>query len=91
MDVLALLPQGKAVDGVLVPSAAIVWWQGRAWAYVRAGPDRFVRREIPTSLPAPDGSGGYIVRDLPAGAEIVTQGAQALLSEEFRAQIDVGD
>jgi hypothetical protein len=91
MAVLAFLPQGKTESGVLVPPSAIVWWQGRAWAYLRTGQDTFARQEIPTTLPAPDGSGGYIAQNLPAGAQIVTSGAQSLLSEEFRAQIDVQD
>jgi hypothetical protein len=91
MDVLAFLPNGSSVDGVVIPSSAIVWWQGRAWAYVRGGPESFVRRQISTDLPAPDGSGGYIARNMPAEAVLVTSGAQSLLSEEFRAQIDVSD
>jgi hypothetical protein len=89
MDVQVFLPRGAAAAGTVVPSSAIVWWQGRAWAYLRSAPDTFVRREIATDLPAPDG--GYVVSGLPRGAALVTRGAQALLSEEFRAQIDVGD
>ena len=34
---------------------------------------------------------GYIEKDVPKDAEIVTRGAQLLLSEEFRAQIQVGE
>jgi hypothetical protein len=71
-----------------VPATAIVWWQDRAWIYRRSGPETFTRMTIPTELPAP--GGGYIVKDLPKNAEIVTRGAQSLLSEEFRAQIQVG-
>ena len=88
MNVLALLPTGTTVAGVTVSASAIVWWQDRAWAYLRAGPNTFTRKEISTSLPAP--GGGYIVKDLPTNSEIVTQGAQSLLSEEFRARIQVG-
>jgi hypothetical protein len=44
---------------------------------------------IATDLPAP--GGGFVVRDLPRNAELVTSGAQSLLSEEFRAQIEVGE
>src|SRR5262249_51979700 len=88
MNVLALLPTGTTVAGVTVSASAIVWWQDRAWAYLRAGPNTFTRKEISASLPAP--GGGYIVKDLPTNSEIVTQGAQSLLSEEFRARIQVG-
>jgi hypothetical protein len=89
MNVLALLPTGKAVAGVTVPASAIVWWQDRAWVYRRAGPDTFTREEITTELPAEGGA--YVVKNIPPGREIVTSGAQLLLSEEFRAQIQVED
>ena len=89
MNVLAFLPTGKIVDGVAVPAAAVVWWQDRAWVYQRTGADKFVRVEIATDLPAPDG--GYIVAGMAKDAEIVTSGAQLLLSEEFRSQIQVDE
>jgi hypothetical protein len=83
------LPSGKSIEAATVPASALVWWQGRAWAYRRTGRDRFVRVEIATDLPAQ--GGGYIVKDLPKDAEIVMRGAQLLLSEEFRSQIQVED
>jgi hypothetical protein len=89
MNVLAFLPSGTAVDGVTVPAEAVIWWQDRAWIYRRIGPEAFVRNQIATEQPAL--GGGYIVKDLPADAEIVSRGAQLLLSEEFRAQIQVGE
>jgi len=89
MNVLAFLPTGKIVDGVAVPAAAVVWWQDRAWVYQRTGADKFVRVEIATDLPAPDG--GYIVAGMAKDVEIATSGAQLLLSEEFRSQIQVDE
>jgi hypothetical protein len=89
MNVLASLPTGKSVDGVTVPASAIVWWQGRAWVYRRAGPDTFTREEIATELASEGGS--YVVKNIPPAADIVVSGAQLLLSEEFRAQIQVED
>jgi hypothetical protein len=89
MNVLAFLPSGAAVEGVIVPAEAIVWWQDRAWIYRRTDAQAFVRSQIVTEQPAPEG--GFIVKDLLGGAEIVTRGAQFLLSEEFRAQIQVGE
>lgn len=85
MNVVAYLPSGKAVARVEVPASAIVWLQGRAWAYFRTGPTTLVRREIETDAPAP--GGGYFVKGLPDGTRVVTRGAQMLLSEEFRSQI----
>jgi hypothetical protein len=89
MNVLAFLPSGKSIDGVEVPASAVVWWQGRAWVYRRTGPETFTRLAIATDLPAP--GGGYFANDVAKDAEIVTHGAQLLLSEEFRAQIQVGE
>ncbi len=85
MNVMAFVPTGQARARAKVPASAIVWLQGRAWAYFRTGPKIFVRREIATDLPAPDG--GYFVKDVPDGTRVVSRGAQMLLSEEFRAQI----
>ena len=89
MNVLAFLPTGQATEGVTVPAAAIVWLQDRAWVYRRTGANTFTRTVIASDVPAP--GGGYVVKDLPKNAEIVTSGAQLLLSEEFRAQIQVGE
>ena len=89
MNVLAFLPSGKSVEGVGVPASAIVWWQGRAWVYRRTGDETFTRVAIATDLPAP--GGGYVANDVAKDAEIVTHGAQLLLSEEFRAQIQVDE
>jgi hypothetical protein len=89
MELLARLPAGKPLPAVRVPAQAVVWWQDRAWIYRRTGPDTFTRVPIATDRPAR--GGGYLVAGLPEGSEIVTRGAQLLLSEEFRAQIQVGD
>jgi len=82
MNVLAFLPSDKPIAGALVPASAVVWWQGRAWAYVKAGADIFIRREIPTDVLAPEG--GYVVPQIADASEVVTRGAQLLLSEELR-------
>lgn len=89
MDVLALLPSGSPRNGEIVPASSIVWLQGRAWAYQRINADTFTRIEIATDHPAP--GGGFFVTNLSSPAQIVTRGAQLLLSEEFRAQVQAGD
>jgi hypothetical protein len=89
MNVLAFLPTGKIIDGVTVAASSIVWWQDRAWVYRRTSPDIFERIEIATDMPAP--GGGYIVSGLPPDVQIVSSGAQLLLSEEFRSQIQVDE
>ena len=89
MSVVALLATGRTVIGAVVPPSAILWEQGRAWAFFRTGPDRFARRTVATDLPTPDG--GYLVQGLPDNSAVVVQGAQMLLSEEFRARVPVED
>lgn len=87
MSVAALLPAGRNIAGTAVPQSAVVWWQGKAWIYLQTGPTTFVRREIPAEGPADR----RVVTGLPAGTRVVTRGAQALLSEELRVQIQVGE
>jgi hypothetical protein len=87
MSIQVWLPGGRALSGVLLPPAAVVWAQGAAWAYFKSGERTFVRRRIPTAGVEP---GGYVVSE-PDGSEVVVQGAQLLLSEEQRAQIRLGD
>jgi hypothetical protein len=91
MNVRAFLANGTPVDGVIVPPSAVVWWAGRAWAYRRLTEDSFSRHEIPTDMPAEKEAGFVVPASLfNAGEQIVTTGAQLLLSEEFRSQIQVG-
>ncbi len=84
-SVVALLPVGPLSFGVVVPEAAVVWWQGRAWVYVEAGPGRYVRREVATEVPVT--GGWFVTGGLSAGERIVVLGAQMLLSEEGRAAV----
>jgi hypothetical protein len=89
LAVVGLVQIGESAPGVLVPEAALVQWEGLVWAYALAGPGRFERRRVPTERPSPGGllaGGEWSVED-----SVVVQGAQQLLSEEFRARITVGD
>lgn len=89
MNLRVRLPAAPIAGGLAVPQSAVVWLQGKAWVYLRTGPRTFVRREILPDRPGPNG--GYIVTGLPPGDEIVVQGAQMLLSEEFRSQVPIED
>jgi RND family efflux transporter MFP subunit len=79
---------GSRRAGVIVPRGAIVWHQGRSWAYVQTGNDSFARR--PVDLEEPGGQ-GWFTRSLNPGDKVVTTGVQTLLSEEFKSQIQVED
>lgn len=86
MNLVAHVPVGRALRGSFLPDSAVVWWQGKAWVYELAARGTFTRVEAATGNPV---NGGYFVPGdaLPDGTNIVTAGAQALLSEEFRSQI----
>ena len=97
MNVIARLSTSQPTPGIVVPAAAVVWMQGRAWVYLRTGENAFTRHEISTA--EPDSGGGYIepaaassgasAQGFPKNAPLVISGAQSLLSQEFSAQIDV--
>lgn len=88
MNVVVWLPSDGTIPGASVPLSAVVWWQGQAWVYQRTTSTHFVRRAL-----SGNGSenGEFVVTGLPDGALIVVRGAQALLSEEFRAQTPATD
>lgn len=87
MTLGVLLPSGPLVRGISVPSKAIIWLQGKAWAYVQTAQGKFLRREVSTQVPI---EGGWLATEgFSAGDKIVVTGAQQLLSEEFRSQTHV--
>src|SRR5579863_3125634 len=79
---------GPARTGVVVPRSAVVRQSGRAWVYVQTSGDQFARRAV--VLEEPSGP-AWFTRSLSPGDRVVTVGAQALLSEEFKSQIQVGE
>jgi hypothetical protein len=79
----------KHTPGVVIPDSAVVWLDGRAWAYVQKGRESFIRQEVVTSHPVV--KGWFVTKKFQNGDRVVVQGAQLLLSEEFRAQIQIGD
>jgi hypothetical protein len=86
----ARLPtSGKSEQGVMVPRTAVVRFDGKEWVYREFAGDHFVRRElVPVQLTAE----GYFVTDnLAPGTRVVVTGAQTLLSEELKAEIQPED
>jgi hypothetical protein len=89
LNLAAHLSIGPRVAGVLIPSSAVVWWQGAAWVYVETSASQFTRRAVPADDPV---EGGFFVsKGFAPGERIVRAGAQALLTEEFRSDIQPED
>jgi hypothetical protein len=87
--VVAVPDRGAPARGVLVPDHAVVQWEGLTWVFVERGAGRFGRVRVPTDRPV---AGGYLASaGLLAGDTVVVEGAEQLLSEEFRARVTVGD
>lgn len=80
-------PIKKTSSGFLVPFSSVLHQDGQTWLYVQAAPGEFVRKSLRLGEPA---SNGYVVTiGLTAGQAVVTVGAQLLLSEELKAQIQI--
>lgn len=83
---------GDATDALALPAGAVVQWEGLPWAFVRRAAGRFERVALP-GLEA-QGDGWRVPTGAPglaAGDSVVTRGAMALLSEEFRSRVTVGE
>jgi hypothetical protein len=81
MNVQAFMPVGPKVKGVAIPFSSVIWFQGKAWAYVQTGPEHFTRREVPVLNPA--GNGYFVPGAFSPGEDVVIKGAQILLSREL--------
>jgi hypothetical protein len=80
---------GEALAGVNVPERAVVRASERAWVYVQMGTTNFVRRNL--VLEHPVAAGWFVTGGLRPEDRVVTTGAQVLLSEERKSEINVGD
>ena len=86
MNVTAWIPeQNKQMTGVIIPKSALVWYMNQALVYLKTAEETFSRRTIDHYSASAD---GYFIPDaIKPGEQIVTKGAQMLLSEELRGQI----
>jgi hypothetical protein len=86
LAVTARIPMpGPRRQGIMIPSAAIVRLAGKSYVYIQTMANEFVRKEV--TLDQPTGDGYLSTRTVAAGDRVVVQGAQLLLSEEFKSQI----
>ncbi len=84
VNVVPATATSASLKGVLVPNEAIAWHGGLAWIYVKTKPDTFLRKPVASDTEIEH---GWFDSTLQPGTEVVTRGAQLLLSEEFKFQI----
>ena len=90
MNVMAWIPEKSAtVTGAHFPKSALIWYLNQAFIYQKTSAETFVRRPLAHYSLLPDGS--YLSESLNPEDEIVIEGAQMLLSEEFKGQIPSED
>lgn len=81
VTLVAGLPIGRRMRGVVVPASAVVWSDGEAWVYLQEASNRFVRHALTSDFSYD--SGFFVSRGLSAGERVVVNGAQTLLFDEL--------
>ena len=76
---------GPPRTGVAVPASAIVRVEGQTYVFVQTAPNEFVRKAVP--LDQATDTGYLATSNVTPGDRLVVQGAQMLLSEEFKSRI----
>jgi hypothetical protein len=76
----------KPIAAVAIPKSALLFHQGRALVYLKLSELRYQRKEV--TVLGRDGEQWIIGRGVDADDLVVTEGAGALLSMEFRADVD---
>jgi hypothetical protein len=85
LNLIAHLPAGPRLVGVVIPSSAVVWWKGEAWVYEQTAASEFTRRMVPTDRPV---AGGFFVsQGFSTGDKVVTRGAQQLFAIESSSEL----
>ncbi len=73
---------GEPLNGVIIPRDAVVRTDGNAWVYVASSEEHFTRKEI--TLDHLSENGWFVTSGIAANDQVVTVGAQSLLSEEIK-------
>jgi membrane fusion protein, multidrug efflux system len=80
---------GHPRQGALVPDSAIVRSDEQTWVYAQVSAVKFARRQV--GLVEPMRGGWFVRQGVAPGERVVVKGAQMLLSEERRGQIEEAD
>jgi hypothetical protein len=76
---------GAARRAIEIPPEALVWRDGRPWIYMKTAEESFLRHAVDNAVGY--GDRWFIADELDRSAEVVVNGGQMLLSEEFHWQI----
>lgn len=80
---------GNQNAGVVIPKHAVVWHLGQAFVFIKSEDGGFNRRVLPEQISSEEGY--FAATGFEPGEEIVTTGAQTLLSEELKNLIPSED
>ena len=80
----------EKLSGVIIPASALVWHLGQTFVYLQVDNEHFKRIKI-TRKTLIHSDAYFIKQELKQGDQLVSVGAQMLLSEEFRSQIPADD
>ena len=81
LNVVAHLAYGPRRKGVIVPPAAVIWWQGKPWAYIETASGEFTRQPLQANhLVA---GGFFCTTGFTPGEKVVVRGAEELLAIEL--------
>ena len=79
-------PAKTALPAMAIPASALLVHQGRTLVYVQLNPGRYERREV--QVVGRDGGTLYVSSGVREDEAVVSKHPQALLSEEFRSDVD---
>ncbi len=79
----------QQISGVSIPRSALVWHLGQAFVFIKIDNNHFNRLTLPEFTS--DDHGYFVTGKLQPGQEIVTTGAQILLSQQLKALIPKED
>jgi len=88
MRIKVNLAENTLQSGLIIPSSAVVWYGGKAWVYKKIDDSHFSRQPVATDIETEQGWFNTAnSTSITTNDEIIINGAQLLLSEEFKYQI----
>lgn len=85
--VTAFIPvSAMKLTGVAIPRSAVLRYGAKTWVYIKTDDDHFERRDVPLHTPTTEG--WFAIGSVTADEAVVVSGAQLLLSEELKAEIE---